>query len=1002
VAIIARLDGVVKWQRVEQSEYFSTGNDVRGQNIEYTYPMFKKLLFALSLLCLPPLFAQSTKVVPDCVIPFNFTATGSTSNLTCGAPNASPNSPGIASWLLVYESTGYSVLSLVVQSAPDNNGSPGTWGTFAGTVLSSTALPGSSGINPNTAITSAFTGFAGYYPWMRVTLSSVTGTGRVKGNLYGYLNSTIAKAGAGGSGTVTACGGATAGQVTVFSSPTAICGIVQSAFDAAATNALVRFGPLRSALPAFTTNFMGPTNLEATSSSAAHAAFQAGALGTAGIFAASSPTLSYGIQINSTSTGAGNAYAIAQTIGSTNSAHSLDLYGQFVQSNMDPSTSANNMWYYYGVQPFLDSTATIGTFVTFYQEDLRTGRAGTITNPYYSWFDARGVGRCRDDNTFNSVGQVICAVYNPQFTKYVAGAANYERIIYGQWSSNVAQIGVEKGGTGTLRDLQLIGNRILGATAAPGTNTTELATTAFVAAAIAASGGGITGLTPGTIPKAASATSIVDSSCTVDVSGVLSCPGFTGTAANSSAVGFLGFTSGQSWLAARDAAGTAITYYLPTTNGTANQVLVDNGAVTCDANLPADAPAVCHQLVFTSSPTISGANITGLPVSTGISGFGSGVAAALAASVSGTGGICLTSGSSCGGGGSGAAGSTLFSTTGSTTVTATSPTTLIGAATGSTTVPLNTFTAGQVLEFVAQGFYSTPATPASLTIALSVGGTNRITTGAVVQIASVTNGVWRVRCMVTTRTAGASGTQIANCIWEGTGISLTPGESPMQTSSTWTIDTTATQAIDLLATWSTTTGAPTITSTNVAAWIPGAPVTSVAGLTGAVAGQGTDTKVMTAGTVAGTGATLCTDANGGATTSGCSSGGFGPVAAPSYVTTAQTTTSLCGTAFVDLATPDSVTFTLASTTNITAEFLYTFSTNQNGAEVQNQFNVDGSLVSATLTKCDQNNANFITACKSNYFGSLAAGSHTIKVQHCIFAAGTETAQLRWLLVSSTP
>src|SRR5574337_477676 len=33
--------------------------------------------------------------------------------------------------------------------------------------------------------------------------------------------------------------------------------------------------------------------------------------------------------------------------------------------------------------------------------------------------------------------------------------------------------------------------------------------------------------------------------------------------------------------------------------------------------------------------------------------------------------------------------------------------------------------------------------------------------------------------------------------------------------------------------------------------------------------QGTDTKVMTSGTVSGTGASLCTDANGGATTSGC-------------------------------------------------------------------------------------------------------------------------------------
>ena len=46
-------------------------------------------------------------------------------------------------------------------------------------------------------------------------------------------------------------------------------------------------------------------------------------------------------------------------------------------------------------------------------------------------------------------------------------------------------------------------------------------------------------------------------------------------------------------------------------------------------------------------------------------------------------------------------------------------------------------------------------------------------------------------------------------------------------------------------------------------------------LNGAATGsgiQGTDSKLLTSGTVAGTGAQLCTDANGGATTSGCPSG----------------------------------------------------------------------------------------------------------------------------------
>jgi len=55
--------------------------------------------------------------------------------------------------------------------------------------------------------------------------------------------------------------------------------------------------------------------------------------------------------------------------------------------------------------------------------------------------------------------------------------------------------------------------------------------------------------------------------------------------------------------------------------------------------------------------------------------------------------------------------------------------------------------------------------------------------------------------------------------------------------------------------------------------------------------QGTDTKVLTAGTVSGTASPLCTDANGGATTSGCPSG-----------SSRSSTTPFFGNGFVELAT----------------------------------------------------------------------------------------------------
>jgi hypothetical protein len=76
-----------------------------------------------------------------------------------------------------------------------------------------------------------------------------------------------------------------------------------------------------------------------------------------------------------------------------------------------------------------------------------------------------------------------------------------------------------------------------------------------------------------------------------------------------------------------------------------------------------------------------------------------------------------------------------------------------------------------------------------------------------------------------------------------------------------------------LATFNNTSGTAVVDGGAVPAMVyPGAGIANSTGSAWGTsyAAQGTDSKLLTSGTVSGTAATLCTDANGGATTSGCS------------------------------------------------------------------------------------------------------------------------------------
>ena len=157
----------------------------------------KKLLLFFSLsLCA---FAQSpTKVAPDCIIQASFAGSGQSTptSTTCGDNRQNT----ITNWVFAYYVDGFSGISVVVQGAPDASGVPGSWATLGGTV--STA---GCGANPCTVATQSFIVLNGYAPWVRVSLTSVTGSGTLVGQLLGYKSPGAVTGGGGGSGCPNPC-----------------------------------------------------------------------------------------------------------------------------------------------------------------------------------------------------------------------------------------------------------------------------------------------------------------------------------------------------------------------------------------------------------------------------------------------------------------------------------------------------------------------------------------------------------------------------------------------------------------------------------------------------------------------------------------------------------------------------------------------------------------------------------------------------------------------------
>lgn len=126
---------------------------------------------------------------PDCQINYRFSnrafdqADGITNFITAGATPAFSNlSNQCTSWVAAYNSEGFSVVSVAFQSAPrattPSGMTIGAWATFAGTTIS--------GTNPGTS-TSGNTYIAtGYFPFLRINATTLTGTGSIDVLILGW------------------------------------------------------------------------------------------------------------------------------------------------------------------------------------------------------------------------------------------------------------------------------------------------------------------------------------------------------------------------------------------------------------------------------------------------------------------------------------------------------------------------------------------------------------------------------------------------------------------------------------------------------------------------------------------------------------------------------------------------------------------------------------------------------------------------------------------------
>lgn len=160
----------------------------------------------------------------------------------------------------------------------------------------------------------------------------------------------------------------------------------------------------------------------------------------------------------------------------------------------------------------------------------------------------------------------------------------------------------------------------------------------------------------------------------------------------------------------------------------------------------------------------------------------------------------------------------IFSQTSSTTVADTvTESALMVLGQGSLTVPANGFVVGRTFRITARGHFSNTGTP-TLNIIAKIGSVAVVSTGLVATITGTSNNGWECIVDITCRSVGASGSFVGAGFFSHSVSSAV--RTQMVNTGTATVDTTASNAISLTATWGTASASNTITcQIGIVEWI---------------------------------------------------------------------------------------------------------------------------------------------------------------------------------------